>query len=347
METDRLVSHHHERGASSSPSPHYHQFLVLAVGFGVTNALVIVTLAYATSLHSLRLGSFSMGSFYASYSAGSLILGAAAVERFGADRVIKGSMIAMLCYLVVFTATASSQLPADGIVMWSLSLAGSIVGGAALGLGFSAQGVYFLATALSHSKHTGVASNEAIDAFAGIFAAIFIGAQCGFYLLQSLLIYVAGLSEMGTFLVFTLGTAIVTAATLYWLEPLPSDRDRRSRRRRRRSSSSSTGTSTGTGTGTALVDRSGDDNPQGGGDDDDDEEEEEEEADGEDGDSEGCRSFSSQLVMTLKLALWDARGLYLAPISISYGFLLVFMYSCTFVAVSSCFTFLAFVEKSR
>ena len=82
-----------------------------------------------------------MGSFYASYSAGSLILGAAAVERFGADRVIKGSMIAMLCYLVVFTATASSQLPADGIVMWSLSLAGSIVGGAALGLGFSAQGV--------------------------------------------------------------------------------------------------------------------------------------------------------------------------------------------------------------
>ena len=232
METDRLVDGA-PGGGGSNPSTPFAHFFTMALGYGVNMALVVVTLSYATSIHhSLLRATFTTGTFYATYSFSALVGGASACEQFGAHRVIIASLVGMLVYLIIFTLTAEA-INTTTTPGYIVVLCGSVLGGASVGVGWSAQGVYFSTMALRHEKANGLGGTEAVDSFAGVFASLFLGAQCVFYLLQSLLIYIAELSETATFLLFTFAAAVVTGHTAYNLKPLDplslgdSSRDRR------------------------------------------------------------------------------------------------------------------------
>ena len=267
--------------------------------FSIVSGAVLVTVAYSTTLHSLLLGSLNTGVFYASFFLSALLGGASATEHFGSHRVIIGSLCCLSLYMIIYTITAAPNLRNYSSLEWELSLACSTLGGISFGFAFSAQGVYFSKTAHLHEKERDLLAPEAENTFAATFTIIFFGLICVFFIAQSALIYVAGLSEMYTFLIFACLASLAAVASIRFIEDPELQ----------------------THVSPVL------ESPQGEG-------KHEVEVMSS---SQSLSSRRSRLTMTLVILFMDRRGVGLAPISIAYGFSLVFFFNCKAVIIGIIF----------
>jgi MFS family permease len=194
-----------------------HNFIVMCVAFGVVHGAITVAIAYASSVFSLLLGSYSSAMLYSTYTLSSLLFAAPLVERFGARDMMVFSIFAYMMYLVFYVI--GSQVSDVG-TRWFFVISGSLLGGLASGIGWVSQGVYFATSADFYTKENDYSREEANNLFASYFASIYIGLQALLYLVSSLLLEFTSFDDEDLFIFYSLLCFITFVYVFFYLEQL-------------------------------------------------------------------------------------------------------------------------------
>lgn len=110
-------------------------FLTMSFCFGISHAAVTVSIAYASSVFDLALGSYSIGAVYISYTLISLVLAAPIVDYIGAQKALVVALSSYLVYLVCYVISSFLDSSGDTTAEWTVVMIGALFGGFASGIG--------------------------------------------------------------------------------------------------------------------------------------------------------------------------------------------------------------------
>lgn len=165
----------------------YRNFYAMSVAFALNHGCVTVCLAYASSMLGDDMGAVSNGCLYVSYAVSAFILAKPLVAALGPKNGLSLGVIGYCVYTLSFLlALLFLEVTVDTkSLSWLLSVVGAVVGGAAGGLLWTAQGRYFARTATLYSQQTRQPL-EAVNAdMIAVFAAAFLGIETGVKLLAT------------------------------------------------------------------------------------------------------------------------------------------------------------------
>lgn len=147
-------------------------FWCMGFWFALNHATVTTPLVVATTLLGKEMADIGSGCLYLATVISSLMLASPLCSHFGPRG---GLLIAMgLCNAYVGCFAVAALLPAGDAMAWCAFLGGSICGGVAFGVLWTAQGSYFSETATRLAAATGETREAATGSLAGGFAFVYL-----------------------------------------------------------------------------------------------------------------------------------------------------------------------------
>eukprot|EP01065_Artemidia_motanka_P008496 TRINITY_DN14284_c0_g1_i1.p1 TRINITY_DN14284_c0_g1~~TRINITY_DN14284_c0_g1_i1.p1 ORF type:complete len:530 (+),score=175.08 TRINITY_DN14284_c0_g1_i1:59-1591(+) len=173
------------RGGSTSPSggqaearAALRSFVMMAFWFSLNHGAVMGALALASSVLGTDLGGTGSGTLYFVYTGTALLFASAVSQFFGPRRTLIGGLLLYSVYLASFLAAIGCD-PRDADetqapCAWAAFNIGSVLGGFAAGVYWTAQGAYFTLCAKAYSSARGESFSTGTSKFAGVFAFIYL-----------------------------------------------------------------------------------------------------------------------------------------------------------------------------
>jgi len=167
------------------------RFITASVAIAVLQGCVVTLISYSSILLGEQLGGLTNGTFFAVFLFTSLFLSASVVEIVGS----KWSLIAAMAFKTIFVGSfiTGSENKAE---QWPSSVVGALFGGIGIGVLWTAQGVYFGATAKGLAQQQGFPSDQATTWVCAIFASIQLTVEFVIRISASLLIRSHSVSAM-------------------------------------------------------------------------------------------------------------------------------------------------------
>lgn len=197
-------------------------FAHMSLCFSLNHACVTAALALSTANLGVTLGNVSNAMLYIGYTASAVLLAAPVVRARGAKASLVASTAAFCVYVGSFCV---AEVWKGGA--WLAAVGGSMVGGVAAGVLFTAQGAYFTLAAREYARASDLrattaepppaAIEQATALFAGVFAAIYLLSEVVFKLIAGLLptVWDAGWIVV-SFVYFCVAVASAAGMTQIW-----------------------------------------------------------------------------------------------------------------------------------
>eukprot|EP01065_Artemidia_motanka_P018692 TRINITY_DN2202_c1_g3_i1.p1 TRINITY_DN2202_c1_g3~~TRINITY_DN2202_c1_g3_i1.p1 ORF type:complete len:519 (+),score=119.68 TRINITY_DN2202_c1_g3_i1:71-1558(+) len=156
-----------------STRPVWTTFLLFSVVFSLNHGTVTASIPLATGDFGNSLGSYSLGTLYAWYTAAAMLLAVPMLDRIGA----KQTLVVGLGCNAVYVASYLVGRHTTGAVRWFAVLFGAVIGGVAAGLIWPAQGLIFARCSEWYAVVRDVDTRQATSLLGGVFAALYLAIE--------------------------------------------------------------------------------------------------------------------------------------------------------------------------
>jgi len=190
-------------------------FFVMCACFGLNHAAVTTPVGYATTLLGSDVGNASNATLYGVCMISSLFFGPLFTGALGPKNALVFGMILYVIYVFCFAVATNFTETIEGEVSaqtpaWALGVGGAVIGGVGAGSLWTAQGAFFGAICDQISNATGTPLQSLTAQLASTFAMFYLGQECFWKALFTVLSKYAELSNLLLFVIYGVLALIAT-----------------------------------------------------------------------------------------------------------------------------------------
>jgi len=193
-------------------------FLVMCACFGLNHAAVTVPVAYGSSVYGSQVGNASNAALYGVCMLSALFLGPLLTSSLGPKNALVFGMFAYVVYVLLFALGLNfvpDGSPIEPETFGTLcAVIGGVIGGIGAGSLWTAQGAFFGAICEQISDSTGIPLASLTAELSSTFAIVFLGQECFWKVLFTLITKYGKLSFMVAFLIYA-GLAGIATVVMF------------------------------------------------------------------------------------------------------------------------------------